>query len=658
MTAEREIAQLREELEMHNHNYYVLDEPTISDFEYDAMLRRLEILEAERPEFASPNSPTQRVGGKPLDSFSSMKHEVPLESLSDVFSMEELLGFLERTTPALSRAEYTVEPKVDGLSMALIYENGEFVRGATRGDGLVGEDVTANLRTIRSIPMHLKNAPERIIVRGEVYMPDSVFEELNARREELDEKPFANPRNAAAGTMRQLDPRIVAERKLDIRIFNVQTVSGDGFQTHSESLDALADMGFKVIPYKLCRTSDECLEEVRRIGEERDKYPFGIDGAVIKANLLSDRAVLGSTSKAPRWAVAFKYPPEKKETVLLGIDVQVGRTGVLTPRAVVAPVRLAGTTVTAATLHNQDFIDKKDIRIGDTVVVRKAGEIIPEVLEVVLSKRPDGAEKFSLPSACPVCGAPVLRDEDGAAVRCTNLDCPAQLLHNLVHFASKSAMDIDGLGESVLRSLTESGMVRSAADLYSLDAQELMTLERMGAKSAQNLLDAIEKSKTAGLARLLTALGIRQVGEAAAKTLARRFGSMEALRSATEEELCSIFDVGAVTAKYIVEWFAQPQSQTLLERLGQAGVSMEEAAAEVTDRRFEGMTFVLTGTLSDWTRDEVGAIIESFGGRVSSSVSKKTSVVLAGEEAGSKLTKAEQLGVRIIDEAEFRSMIE
>lgn len=658
MTAEREIAELREELERHNHNYYVLDEPTISDFEYDAMLRRLEILEAEHPEFASPNSPTQRVGGKPIDSFSSMRHEVPLESLSDVFSTEELLGFLEHTTPLLRQAEYTVEPKVDGLSMALIYENGEFVRGATRGDGLVGEDVTANLRTIRSIPMHLKNAPERIIVRGEVYMPDSVFEELNARREELDEKPFANPRNAAAGTMRQLDPRVVAERKLDIRIFNVQTSSGDGFTTHSESLDALAEMGFKVIPYRLCRTADECLDEVRRIGEERDRYPFGIDGAVVKANLLSDRSVLGSTSKAPRWAVAFKYPPEKKETVLLGIDVQVGRTGVLTPRAVVSPVRLAGTTVTAATLHNQDFIDKKDIRIGDTVVVRKAGEIIPEVLEVVLSKRPEGAERYRLPETCPECGAPVLRDEDGAAVRCTNLDCPAQLLHNLVHFASKSAMDIDGLGESVLRSLTESGMVRSAADLYSLDVQELMTLDRMGAKSAQNLIDAIEKSKTAGLASLLTALGIRQVGEAAAKTLAKCFGSMDALRAATEEELRSIFDIGAVTARYIVEWFAQPQSQTLLERLAQSGVSMEEASGEIKDRRFDGMTFVLTGTLSGWTRDEAGAVIESFGGRVSSSVSKKTSVVLAGEEAGSKLAKAQQLGVRIIDETEFRSMIQ
>lgn len=658
MTAEQEIAGLREELERHNHNYYVLDEPTISDFEYDAMLRRLEILEAEHPELASPNSPTQRVGGKPIDSFSSLRHEVPLESLSDVFSMEELLGFLEHTTPLLRRAEYTVEPKVDGLSMALIYENGEFVRGATRGDGLVGEDVTANLRTIRSIPMHLKNAPERIIVRGEVYMPDSVFEELNARREELDEKPFANPRNAAAGTMRQLDPRVVAERKLDIRIFNVQTSSGEGFTTHSESLDALAEMGFKVIPYKLCRTADECLGEVRRIGEERDRYPFGIDGAVIKANLLSDRAVLGSTSKAPRWAVAFKYPPEKKETVLLGIDVQVGRTGVLTPRAVVSPVRLAGTTVTAATLHNQDFIDKKDIRIGDTVVVRKAGEIIPEVLEVVLSKRPEGAERYRLPEKCPECGAPVLRDEDGAAVRCTNLDCPAQLLHNLVHFASKSAMDVDGLGEAVLRLLTESGMVRSAADLYSLDVQELMTLDRMGAKSAQNLIDEIEKSKTAGLASLLTALGIRQVGEAAAKTLAKRFGSMDALRAATEDELCSIFDIGAVTARYIVEWFAQPQSQTLLERLAQSGVSMEEASGEIKDRRFDGMTFVLTGTLSGWTRDEAGAIIESFGGRVSSSVSKKTSVVLAGEEAGSKLAKAQQLGVRIIDEAEFRSMIQ
>jgi DNA ligase (NAD+) len=657
MNAEQEIKKLREELETHNRNYYILDEPTISDFEYDAMLRRLEDLEAAHPEFASPNSPTQRVGGRALEQFAPMRHEVPLESLADVFSEDELTAFLERTTPALALAEYTVEPKVDGLSMALIYENGEFVRGGTRGDGVTGEDVTANLKTIRSIPLRLKNAPERIIVRGEVYMPDSVFEELNARREELDEKPFANPRNAAAGTMRQLDPRVVAERKLDIRLFNVQTASGAGFKTHSESLEALADMGFPVIPFKLCRSAEECLAEVRRIGEERDKYPFGIDGAVIKANLLSDRAALGSTSKFPRWAVAFKYPPEKKETVLLDIVAQVGRTGVLTPRAVVAPVRLAGTTVTAATLHNQDFIDKKDIRIGDTVVVRKAGEIIPEVLEVVPEKRPAGAAPYKLPETCPECGAPVMRDPDGAAVRCTNVDCPAQLIHNLVHFASKGGMDIDGLGESVVRSLVGSGMVRSAADLYSLDAQEVMTLERMGAKSAQNLLGAIEKSKGAGLAKLLTALGIRQVGEAAAKVLARRFGTMEALRAASEEELCAIFDVGAVTAGYIVEWFSLPQSQSLLERLSEAGVSMEETRSGASDARFEGMTFVLTGALEGWSRDEAKDLIESFGGKVSSSVSKKTTVVVAGEDAGSKLTKARELGVRVIDENEFREMI-
>lgn len=657
MNAEQEIKKLRDELEMHNRNYYVLDEPTISDFEYDAMMRRLEVLESEHPEFASASSPTQHVGGKALDTFGAVKHEVPLESLSDVFSMDELSAFLDKTCPLLGRMEFTVEPKVDGLSMALIYENGIFVQGATRGDGLIGEDVTANLKTIRTIPAHIENAPEHLVVRGEVYMPDSVFEELNARREELDEKPFANPRNAAAGTMRQLDPRVVAERKLDMRIFNLQTISGDGYETHSQSLDALSEMGFPVIPFKVCRTPEECLAEVKRIGEERDRYPFGIDGAVIKANLLKDRALLGSTSKAPRWAVAFKYPPEEKETLLLDISVQVGRTGVLTPKAVVAPVRLAGTTVTAATLHNQDFIDRKDIRIGDTVLIRKAGEIIPEVLEVVTERRPENAKRYRLPETCPECGGPVLRDPDGAAVRCSNPDCPAQLLHNLVHFASKSGMDIDGLGESLLRTLITNGMVRSAADLYSLDGQELMMLDRMGTKSARNLLEAIERSKTAGLTKLLTALGIRQVGETAAKTLARRFITMDALSHATEEELCSIADVGTVTAKYITEWFAQPQSQVLLERLLSAGITMEENVEQTLDVRFDGMTFVLTGTLDNWTRDEAKKIIEDYGGRVSSSVSKKTSIVLAGDDAGSKLTKARELGVRVISESEFKDMI-
>lgn len=651
-----EIARLRQEIEGHEYRYYVLDEPAISDFEYDALMRRLEELENRHPELITPQSPTQRVGGRAASSFAGVTHEVPLESLTDVFSVEELEEFLARVSPQLRLPRFTVEPKVDGLSMALTYENGIFTRGATRGDGLVGEDVTENLKTIRSIPLRIKNAPEHLVVRGEVFMPEKVFAELNARREEEEQRLLANPRNAAAGTMRQLDPRVVAQRRLDIRVFNVQAKSGEPYATHSESLDALAEFGFPVMPYRLCGTPEECVAEVVRIGEERDRYSFGIDGAVIKADLLSDRAALGSTAKAPRWAVAFKYPPEKKETVLLDITVQVGRTGVLTPRAVVEPVRLAGTTVAAATLHNQDFIDEKDIRIGDTVVVRKAGEIIPEVLGVVYEKRPADAAPYRLPENCPECGAPVMRDPDGSAVRCTNPECPAQLLRNLIHFASKNAMDIEGLGSSALAALVSAGLVRSPADIYALTQAKLVELDRMGEKSAANMVQAIAGSKGAGLARVITALGIRQVGEAAAKDLAAKYKTMDALAAASRQELCGIRDVGDVTAGYIVNWFSEPSSKRLLERLREAGVDMTEAAGQ-GDGRFAGMTFVLTGTLERFTRDEATAIIEKLGGKVSGSVSKKTSMVLAGEAAGSKLAKAQSLGVKIIDETEFESLI-
>lgn len=656
MDAQNEIKRLTQELNKHNHAYYVLDEPTITDFEYDAMMRELIALEEANPELRRPDSPTQRVGGEAVSGFAQVRHDIPLESLTDVFSPEELSGFLEKTTPLLTLPEYTVEPKIDGLSMALIYENGVFVKGATRGDGTVGEDVTENLKTIRSIPLSIEDAPERLIVRGEVYMPRRSFEELNARRELTGEKLFANPRNAAAGTMRQLDPKIVAERKLDILIFNVQYTSGEAFKTHAESLEYLKSKKFKVIPYTLVRSADECLARVDDIGNSRDSYEYSIDGAVIKANSLADRASLGSTAKAPRWAVAFKYPPEKKETVVKDIVIQVGRTGVLTPKAVFDPVRLAGTTVSFATLHNQDIIDALDVRIGDTVLVQKAGEIIPEVLSVNLAKRPKDSVPYKIPDRCPVCGSAVTRDEDGAAIRCTGAECPAQQLRNIVHFASKNAMDIEGLGEGVVKNLIDSGLISSSADIYSLEAEKIAKLEKMGAKSAEKLIAAIERSKAAGMARVLYALGIRQVGEAAAKLLARNFPNIDALRAATKEELTALADIGDTTADYIISWFAAPQSQHLLGRLKDAGVSMD-AVNDALDSRFEGKTFVLTGTLEKYTRDEAAAIIERYGGKAASSVSKKTYCVVAGENAGSKLTKAQELGVMVISEAEFDELI-
>lgn len=656
MDAKAEIKKLRDELNEHNHRYYVMDEPTISDFEYDALMRRLIELEEQNPELVTPESPTQRVGGAAISAFEEVTHEVPLESLNDVFSDDELKAFHEKIGQSVEQPEFTVEPKIDGLSMALIYKNGVFVKGATRGDGRVGEDVTENLKTIRSIPLTIPNAPETLIVRGEVFMPKKVFEELNAQRELRGEKLFANPRNAAAGTMRQLDPKVVAARKLDILVFNIQYVNGIDFTSHVETLEYLKSRNFKVIPYKTVTNYNDCATVIQDIGDRRDEYEYGIDGAVVKVNNLTDRERLGSTAKAPRWAVAYKYPPEKKETVVKDIVVQVGRTGVLTPKAVFDPVRLAGTTVTYATLHNQDIIDALDIRIGDTVLVQKAGEIIPEVLSVNKDKRPEGTIPYKLPELCPVCSSPVSRDEDGAAVRCTGAECPAQQLRNIVHFASKGAMDIDGLGESLAKSLIDAGLISTAADLYELEAQSVAMLDRMGKKSAENLINAIEKSKSAGLARLLYGLGIRQVGEAAAKLLARRFGDMDSLKNASLEELTNINDVGATTAEYITSWFANPQSEHLLGRLQAAGVSMT-AIEDRVDSRFEGMTFVLTGTLSQYTRDEAKAIVESLGGKVSGSVSKKTSVVLAGESAGSKLTKAQELGIKIIDEAEFAEMI-
>ena len=652
----REIEALRAEIEEHNRHYYDEDAPVISDFEYDALLRRLEELEAAHPEFYDPKSPTQHVGGTVKSSFAPVTHEVPLESLNDVFSFEELRAFDERVTAELPGREYSVEPKIDGLSMSLEYENGVFVRGATRGDGVTGEDVTENLKTVRNLPMRLKNAPPRLIVRGEVYMSRAVFEELNAARAARGEPLLANPRNAAAGSMRQQDPKVAAARKLDICVFNVQKAEGVSFETHGESLDALASYGFYVVPHTICAGMDACCERIREIGEGRDAFPYDIDGAVVKINSLAQRAELGSTAKAPRWAAAYKYPPEVKESVVRDIVVQVGRTGVLTPKAVIEPVRLAGTTVTNATLHNQDFISRLDVRVGDTVLVRKAGEIIPEVLEVVKSKRPEGAEPYFLPDKCPECGAPIVRDEDGAAMRCTGAECPAQRLRNIVHFASREAMDIEGLGESVAESLISAGLLTTPAGIYYLKAGDIARLDRMGKKSAENLIGAINRSKSAGLARLLCAFGIRQVGSKAGKVLAGRFGTLDRLMAATEEELREIPDIGEVTARSIREWLDSEQSQHQIRLLREAGVSFDSAET-VTDGRFGGMTFVLTGTLPSYTRDEAARIIESLGGKVSGSVSRKTAYVLAGEAAGSKLAKAESLGVKIIGEAEFNEMI-
>lgn len=656
MDIQKEINRLRREIEKHNKLYYVYDSPEISDYEYDMLMQRLKALEAEHPELITPDSPTQRVGGVPLSQFEQVQHQVPLESLSDVFSYEELFAFGERMDGLLPEAhDYVVEPKIDGLSMSLEYENGVFVRGATRGDGQIGENVTENLRTVRSLPLRIENAPERLIVRGEVYMAKSVFEQQNLRRQERGEALLANPRNAAAGSMRQLDPKVAAERCLDIICFNMQYSSEGEYSTHAQTLDAMREMGFPVVEYRRFDKIQDCVERITWLGENRDSLPYDMDGAVIKINSLGQRQRLGSTAKAPRWAVAFKYPPEKKESLVKDIVVQVGRTGVLTPKVIVEPVRLAGTTVSAATLHNQDNIDRLDVRIGDTVLLQKAGEIIPEVLSVNKAKRPESAVPFVMPALCPECGSPVVRDEDGVALRCTSPECPAQRLRNIAHFASREAMDIEGLGISVCESLIDSGLINSAADLYYLDAEKVAGLERMGKKSADNLMKALENSKQAGLSRLLCAFGIRQVGQKAAKTLASRFKSLDELMAAGEEELTQIDDIGAITAKFIVEWFSLPQSRHLINRLREAGVSFE-SREEIKDSRFAGLTFVLTGTLSTYTRDEASAIIEGFGGKTSPSVSKKTSYVLAGENAGSKLTKAESLGIPVIDEREFETM--
>ena len=657
MDYKERIKELRDTLNAHSYRYYVLDEPSISDYEYDMLQRELANLEKEHPEEITPDSPTQRVGGMALTKFEPVTHAVPLESLQDSFSDAEVVDFDEKVREQLEHVEYSVEPKVDGLSVALEYRDGVFVRGATRGDGRVGEDVTENLRTIQSIPMVLPEKLPRLIVRGEVYMAKKVFAALNAEREENGEQTFANPRNAAAGSLRQLDPRIAAKRRLDIAVFNLQLAEGRTFTTHAETLAYLRTQKFKVIGNKVVDNVQDALAEIRRLGEERAELPYDMDGAVVKLNSLTDREILGSTSKVPRWAIAYKYPPEEKETRVTEIVVQVGRTGVLTPRAIVAPVHLAGTTVTAATLHNQDFITDKDIRIGDTVRIRKAGEIIPEILEVVPAKRPADAVPYRLPDRCPVCGAPVVRDEDGAALRCTGAECPAQLSRNLAHFVSREAMNIDGLGSAIIDLLIEEKMVSNPADLYALDYAAFAKLPGQGKKSAANLKAAIEASKQNDLARLLCALGIRQVGSKAAKVLASTFGSLDALQHASLEDLTAVPDIGETTAQNILDYFASPQSQDLIDRLRAAGVNFM-STNQVTDTRFAGKTFVLTGALSLFTREEATEKIESFGGKAASSVSKKTTYVVAGENAGSKLRKAQELGVPVLSEQEFLELLQ
>ena len=657
MPIQKRMEELTRLLRDANYRYYVLDDPQMPDFEYDHLLRELEELEAAHPEWAADDSPAKRVGGEALSKFEKVEHPVPLMSLQDVFSREELNEFLDKILTNYPGTAFSVEPKIDGLSVALEYVDGKFVRGATRGDGVTGEDVTENLKTIRSVPMTLDNAPPRLIVRGEVFMPKRSFHRLNEEQEKQGKPLFANPRNAAAGSLRQLDPKIAAKRGLDIFVFNVQLADGVSFDTHEESLEFLKTLKFKVIPYWMYDNCTDINIRVDAINEDRESLICDIDGAVIKVNDLALRERLGATAKFPRWAAAYKYPPEIKPTIVEDIVVQVGRTGVLTPKAVVRPVRLAGTTVTNATLHNQDFITERDIRIGDTVRIRKAGEIIPEILEVDFSKRPEDAVAYQLPSNCPVCGAPTAKDEDGAFLRCTGAACPAQLTRIMAHFVSRDAMDIEGLGSAIVEQLIEKGYLKSPADIYYLTLEQLKSLWQKGGKAAEKLLSAIEASKDRDVSRLIYALGIRQVGAKTGKVLASSFGNLDALMAATVEELTAVPDVGAITARFIADWFAEPQSIEMINRLRAAGVNFVSRRT-VSDTRFAGKVFVLTGALSKFTREEASEKIELLGGKVSGSVSKKTSFVVVGENAGSKERKARELNIPVLSEDDFLEMIQ
>ena len=647
---------LLETIEYHNRRYYENDAPEIEDFEYDRLLHELIALEEQYPAFATPDSPTKHVGGKADAQFTPVEHAVVMESLQDGFSEEDIRAFDKRVRDVVASPVYIVEPKIDGLSVSLEYENGVFVRGSTRGDGRVGEDITANLKTVRSIPMRIGTPLPFLEVRGEVYMSKEVFLALTAKQENEGEKPFKNPRNAAAGSLRQKDSRITRARKLDIFVFNVQQIRGETLSAHRASLDYLRSLGFTTVPfYTPCADIDAALAEIDRIGQIRGTLPFDIDGAVIKVDDFTMREALGSTSKFPKWAIAYKYPPEEKETTLLDIEINVGRTGVLTPTGVFRPTLLAGSTVSRATLHNQDFITEKDIRIGDTVIIRKAGDIIPEVVSVV--RHSENAAPYEMPKVCPSCGEPVVREADEAAIRCVNPDCPSQLLRTLIHFCSRDAMDIEGMGEAVLEVFVARGLVHTADDLFHLKKEDIAAIDRMGDKSAENLLAAAEKSKQNDLSRLLFALGIRHIGQKAGALLAKHFGTIDAIMAASEDEILQIDGFGAIMAKSVVDFFALDASRELIERFRQSGLNLQ-STAEVVDNRFAGQTFVLTGTLSQFTRKEASEIIEARGGKTASSVSKKTTFVLAGEDAGSKLQKANELGIRVLSEQEFAEMIQ
>ncbi len=653
--AKKRAASLCKEINYHNDRYYNQDNPEISDYEYDMLLRELENIEAEFPELITPDSPTQKVGGSKGEKFSPVAHAVPMESLHDSFSADEIRDFDRKVREVISDPEYVVEPKIDGLSVSCEYRNGVFVRGSTRGDGVTGEDVTDNLMTIKSLPKRLKNAPEYLEVRGEVYMSVATFERIVAEQENNGEKPFKNPRNAAAGSLRQKDSKITAKRGLDIFVFNVQAAQGIEFTTHVQSLDYLTELGFPTAFYNSFDSIDDVLTEIDRVDAHRGDLPCDIDGAVVKVNNLSDRALLGSTAKFPRWAEAYKYPPEEKETELLDIEINVGRTGALTPVGIFKPVLLAGTTVSRATLHNEDFIREKGINIGDTVLIRKAGEIIPEVLSLV--RHGSSTQPYVFPEFCPSCGSRVVREEGEAAMRCTNTDCPAQLLRHLIHFVSRDAMDIDGLGPALLEQLLNAGLIKSFIDLYRLEAEPLAALDRMGNKSADNIIKAVEKSKSAEIYRLVYALGIRHIGEKAAKLLCEHFLSIDRLFEASVEEIAEIDGYGEIMAQSVYDYFRLEGTAHLISQLKQLGVEMKPLEGKTKEGMFLGKTFVLTGTLPTMSRKEASALIEQNGGKTSSSVSKKTDYVLAGEDAGSKLTKAQSLGITIISEAELLEML-
>ena len=657
-TARQKAENLREQIIYHNDRYYNQDSPEINDYEYDMLLKELEEIESEFPELITPNSPTQKVGGQAGEKFSPVEHTVPMESLHDSFSHDEIKDFAKRVNENAGNAVYVVEPKIDGLSVSAEYKNGVFVRGSTRGDGKVGEDITENLKTIKSLPMKLNKAVPYLEVRGEVYMSTDVFENLVARQEENDEKPFKNPRNAAAGSLRQKNAKITKERQLDIFVFNIQQIDGEKLTSHVQSLEYLKELGFTTLPfYYKCSDIDEVIEKIEEIGNKRGELSFGIDGAVIKVDEFEKREILGSTSKFPKWAEAYKYPPEEKETELLDIEINVGRTGVLTPTAIFAPITLAGTTVSRAVLHNSDFIKEKDIRIGDTVILRKAGEIIPEVVSVARHK--ENSVPFEMPKICPSCGSPVSCENGEAALRCTNTDCPAQLMRHMIHFVSRDAMDIDGLGERVLRAMVENSLISSPLDLYRLSKDDIMTLEKKKDKSAENLVKAVEKSKSNDLYRTVFALGIRHIGQKAAKLLADKFRTLDNIANASMEDISSIDGFGEIMAESVYQYFQLDESKKLVEEIKSLGINTENLSAPKNideSNPFFNKTFVITGTLPNYKRTEAAEIIESMGGKVSSSVSKKTDFVLAGEEAGSKLTKAQSLGIKIIDESEFESM--